>query len=91
MQLRLGVPPRHPCWLYVATWSGACMHACILLLSAESTAHILCLQVGYQMTTEAAKRSVDPFPSLSGYTVSVWFRACCEQLQVGMGRAVPHC
>lgn len=71
-------------------WLPGAAHACILLLSAESTAHILCLQVGYQMTTEAAKRSVDPFPSLSGYTVSVWFRACCEQLQVGMGRAVPH-
>ena len=90
VQLRLGLPSRHPHGPHMAAWRG-CMHACMhLAVPAEWVAQILCLQVGYQMTTEAAKRSVDPLPSLSGYTVAVWFRVCCEQLQVGSARAVPH-
>lgn len=30
-----------------------------------------------------ASEAVDPFPSLSGNTVSIWYRVCLEQLQVG--------
>lgn len=86
-QPRLGLPPSHSAQRCMWRVAGR-MHA-HLARSAEWAARILCLQVGHQMTTEASRRSVDPFPSLSGYTVSVWFRVCCEQLQVRPPRRAP--
>ena len=35
------------------------------------------------MTGKEAAQWVEPYPSLSGGTIAIWYRACCEQLQVG--------
>lgn len=42
-------------------------------------------QVSEKATGKEAAQWVEPYPSLSGGTIAVWYRACCEQLQVGLG------
>ena len=39
-------------------------------------------QVSDKVTGKEAAQWVEPYPSLSGGTLAVWYRACCEQLQV---------
>ncbi|KAL4445301.1 hypothetical protein ABPG77_011126 [Micractinium sp. CCAP 211/92] len=45
-------------------------------------------QVTERTTGKDAAEPVEPFPSLSGATLSVWYRVCFEQLQVAFERAV---
>ena len=43
-------------------------------------------QVSDKVTGKEAAQWVEPYPSLSGSTLAVWYRTCCEQLQVGRGQ-----
>lgn len=43
-------------------------------------------QVTEKTTGKEAAEPVDPFPSLSGATLSIWYRVCFEQLQAGWVR-----
>ncbi|KAL4428110.1 hypothetical protein ABPG75_002199 [Micractinium tetrahymenae] len=46
------------------------------------------IQVTEKTTGKEASEPVDPFPSLSGATLSIWYRVCFEQLQAAFERVV---
>lgn len=56
----------------------ACAHTCCSTLPRT---HAPPSQVTDSLKAEEARKTVDWYPSLSGGTVAVWFRAACDQLQ----------
>ncbi|PRW44427.1 Fanconi anemia group D2-like protein [Chlorella sorokiniana] len=44
--------------------------------------------VSDKVTGKEAAQWVEPYPSLSGGTIAVWYRACCEQLQAAWEEVV---
>lgn len=73
-----------------------CCHAgpCSRQQPAPATSHrvwrglpLTCLQVPESLSRDAADKCVDGYPSLSGSTLSTWYRVCFEQLQARGGSA----